>query len=150
AQLLAEAPDLRLLVTSRGPLRIAGEVEYPLEPLPQDAAGELFLERARSQSRAFEADETIAQIVQRLDRLPLAPELAAARLRLLDPVALLERLDARLSLLTQGGRDLPERQRTLEATIAWSYDLLTPEAQALFARLAIFAGTFSLEAAERV
>jgi predicted ATPase/class 3 adenylate cyclase len=150
AQLLGEAPELRLLVTSRGPLRVSGEVEYPLEPLPQDAAVELFLERARSQSRHFEPSETIALIVDRLDRLPLALELAAARLRLLDPPALLDRLDARLSLLTQGQRDLPERQRTLEATIAWSYDLLTPEAQALFARLAIFAGTFSLEAAERV
>jgi predicted ATPase/class 3 adenylate cyclase len=150
AQLLAEAPELRLLVTSRAPLRVSGETEYPLEPLPQEAAVALFLERARSQSRRFEPSETIALIVQRLDRLPLALELAAARLRLLDPPALLDRLDARLPLLTQGQRDLPERQRTLEATIAWSYDLLTPEAQALFARLAIFAGTFSLEAAERV
>jgi len=150
AQLLGEAPELRLLVTSRGPLRVSGEVEYPLEPLPQEAAVELFLERARSQSRHFEPSETIALIVERLDRLPLAVELAAARLRLLDPPALLDRLDERLPLLTQGQRDLPERQRTLEATIAWSYDLLTPEAQALFARLAIFAGTFSLEAAERV
>ena len=109
------------------PLRVSGEVEYPLDPLPQEAAVELFLERARrpvprTSSRARRSRRS----VERLDGLPLALELAAARLRLLDPAALLDRLDARLPLLTQGQRDLPERQRTLEATIAWSYDLLTP------------------------
>ena len=102
AQLLGEAPELRLLVTSRGPLRVSGEVEYPLEPLPQEAAVELFLERARSQSRHFEPSETIALIVERLDRLPLAVELAAARLRLLDPPALLDRLDAQAAAADPG------------------------------------------------
>ena len=150
AQLLGEAPSLRLLVTSRAPLRVSGEVEYQVEPLPQDAAVELFLERARSQNRRYEPSDVIDLICRRVDRLPLALELAAARLKLLEPAALLDRLDERLPLLTQGARDLPERQRTLEATIAWSYDLLTPEAQALFARLAVFAGAFALEAAERV
>ena len=150
AQLLGEAPGLRLLVTSRTPLRVSGEVEYQVEPLPQDAAVELFLERARSQNRRYEPSDVIDLICQRVDRLPLALELAAARLKLLEPPALLDRLDERLPLLTQGARDLPERQRTLEATIAWSYDLLTPEARALFSRLAVFAGAFALDAAERV
>jgi predicted ATPase/class 3 adenylate cyclase len=150
AHLLGEAPGLRLLVTSRAPLHVSGEVEYEVEPLPQEAAVELFLERARSQNRRFEPSEVIDLICQRVDRLPLALELAAARLKLLPPVALLDRLEERLPLLTTGARDLPERQRTLEATIAWSYDLLTPETRSLFVRLAVFAGTFSLEAAERV
>ena len=150
AQLLGEAPGLRLLVTSRAPLHLSGELEYEVNPLPQEAAVAMFLERARSHNRRYEPSEVIDMICARVDRLPLALELAAARLRLLEPAALLDRLDERLPLLTTGARDLPERQRTLEATIAWSYDLLTPEARALFVRLAVFQGTFSLEAAERV
>src|SRR5262249_12308451 len=114
AQLLAAAPKLRLLVTSRTPLRVSGEVEYPLQPLPQDAAVPSFPEGGRGRVRISEAGEPFELICRRLARLPLALELAAARLRMLEPAALLDRLDARLPLLTQGARDLPERQRTLE------------------------------------
>ena len=150
ARLLADAPGLRLLVTSRMPLRLSAEVEYPLHPLPQDAAVELFLHRAQLVQRQIEPSETISRICRRLDGLPLALELAAARLKLLDPAVLLDRLDSRLPLLTHGPHDLPERHRTLEATIAWSYDLLDQEAQALFTRLSVFAETFGLDAAEQV
>lgn len=150
ARLLAEAPGLRLLVTSRAPLRLSAEVEYALDPLPQDAAVELFLHRAQVIQRQIEPSETVGRICQRLDGLPLALELAAARLKLLDPAALLDRLDSRLSLLTQGSRDLPERHRTLEATIAWSYDLLDQQAQMLFSRLSMFADSFGLDAVEQV
>ena len=97
AQLLGEAPGLRLLVTSRAPLHVSGEVEYQVEPLPQEAAVALFLERARSQNRRYEPSEVIDLICARVDRLPLALELAAARLRLLEPAALLDRLDERLA-----------------------------------------------------
>ncbi len=150
ARLLADAPGLRLLVTSRAPLRISAEVEYLLDPLPQDAAVELFLQRAQVIQRQIEPGETVSRICQRLDGLPLALELAAARLKLLDPDALLDRLDTRLALLTQGSRDLPERHRTLEATIAWSYDLLDPQARMLFSRLSVFADSFGLDAVEQV
>ena len=150
ARLLADAPGLRLLVTSRTPLHLSAETEYPLDPLPQDAAVELFLHRAQAIHCQIEASETVSRICERLDGLPLALELAAARLKLLDPSALLDRLDSRLPLLTQGSRDAPERHRTLEATIAWSYDLLDQQAQALFSRLSVFAGTFGLDAVERV
>jgi predicted ATPase/class 3 adenylate cyclase len=150
AQLLADAPGLRLLVTSRMPLRLSAEVEYPLHSLPQDAAVELFLHRAQLIRRQIEPSKTINDICLRLDGLPLALELAAARLKLLDPDVLLNRLSSRLSLLTQGPHDMPERHRTLEATIAWSYDLLTPNTQALFRRLAVFEESFGLDAAEQV
>jgi predicted ATPase/class 3 adenylate cyclase len=150
ARLLAEAPSLKLLVTSRTPLRLSTEAEYPLDPLPQHSAVELFLDRAQSIQRPIEPSETVHAICRRLDGLPLALELAAARLKLLDPAALLDRLEERLPLLTQGPLDLPERQRTLEATIAWSYDLLDPAAQMLFARLAVFAETFGIDAAEQI
>jgi predicted ATPase/class 3 adenylate cyclase len=150
ATLLAEAPSLTLLVTSRTPLRLSAEAEFPLDPLTQDAAVELFLHRAQSIQRRVEPNHTIRAICRRLDGLPLALELAAARLKLLEPAALLDRLEERLPLLTQGPLDVPERQRTLEATIAWSYDLLDPESQALFARLAVFADTFGIDAAEEV
>ncbi len=150
ARLLANAPGLRLLVTSRTPLHLSAEVEYPLDPLPQDAAVELFLHRAQAIHRQIAPSETISSICQRLDGLPLALELAAARLKLLDPAALLDRLDSRLPLLTHGSRDLPERHRTLEATIAWSYDLLDQQAQTLFSRLSVFADTFGLDAVEEV
>ena len=150
ARLLAEAPSLKLLVTSRTPLHLSLEAEYVLDPLPHDAAVELFLHRAQAIQRPVEPTETISSICRRLDGLPLALELAAARLKLLEPPALLDRLHVRLPLLTQGPLDLPERQRTLEATIAWSYDLLDGETQALFARLAVFAETFAIDAAERI
>ena len=126
------------------------ETEYPLDPLPQGAAVELFLDRAHAVRRSAEPSPEIEEICRRLDCLPLALELAAARLKLLDPAALLDRLDSRLSLLSRGPADLPERQQTLEATIAWSYDLLDPEAQSVFLRLSVFAGSFGIEAAESV
>jgi predicted ATPase len=150
ADLLARCPNVKLLVTSRAVLRIAGEREYQVEPLPETDAVSLFAERARAVVPGFEADEAVAEICRRLDRLPLAIELAAARVRILSPVDLLARLEQRLPLLTSGARDAPARQRTLRATIEWSHDLLAPEARRLFARLAVFAGSFDLEAAEAV
>lgn len=150
ADLLRDAGGPTLLVTSRTPLHLSMELEYPLDPLPQDAAVELFVDRARLVRRETEPSSTIAEICLRLEGLPLALELAAARLKLLDPPSLLARLGDRLPLLTGGARDLPERQRTLEATIAWSYDLLDPDGRRNLARLSAFAGTFSFEAAEAV
>ena len=114
----------------------------------------LFVERAHAAAQGFELTsenaEAVAEICRRLDGLPLAIELAAARVRLLPPRALLARLDDRMSLLTGGARDLPERQRTLRNTLDWSFELLSPAEQALFSRLAVFPGTFDLEAAEAV
>jgi tetratricopeptide repeat protein len=110
----------------------------------------LFADRARAIVTGFEPDESVAEICRRLDRLPLAIELAAARVRVLEPTELLARLEQRLPLLTGGARDAPERQRTLRATIEWSYDLLDAEEQRLFTRLAVFAGSFDLAAAESV
>ena len=147
---LAACPEVRMLVTSRAPLRVAGEHEYRLEPLPQAQAAALFVDRARAVGREVAADETVQEICRRLDGLPLAVELAAARTKLLSPERLLERLDSALSVLTSGARDAPERQRTLRATIAWSYDLLDPPVRALFARLSVFAGSFPLAAAEEL
>ena len=139
-------PQLRLLVTSRALLNVAAEREYPVLPLSDADAIVLFQERAsRSGSAA-----TAAEICRRLDRLPLAIELAAARTRTVEPDVLLARLDEALPILTSRRRDLPERQRTLRATIQWSYELLTPAARRLFARLAIFAGGFTLEVAEEI
>jgi predicted ATPase len=167
-ELLVASPGLVLLVTSRILLRISGECEYSVPPLrlpeavavpDQTALAEipsvaLFVERARDARRDFaltaENAATVATICTRLDGLPLAIELAAARLRILTPAALLTRLDHRLALLVGGGRDLPRRQQTLRNTIAWSYDLLTCEEQRLFRRLAVFAGGCTLEAAEAV
>ena len=148
--LLAVSPGTRLLVTSRAPLRLAGEHEYPLEPLAPSDAGTLFIERARAAGRELEPDETIAAICRRLDYLPLAIELAAARAKLLDPQTLLTRLDCSLALLTRGAADAPERHRTLRTTIQWSHDLLNEEARVLFRRLSVFAGSCSIVAAERV
>ena len=150
AELLQEARGITLLVTSREPLRVAGEQEYEIAPLPEDDAVELFVSRARLLQRGFEPDEHVAAICRRLDGLPLAVELAAARVRILEPAALLARLDQRLDLLSSRTREVPERQRTLTATIAWSHDLLTTDEQQLFARLAVFAGGWTLEAAEQV
>jgi predicted ATPase len=139
----------KILTTSRAPLRIDGEREYPIEPLPDDDALRLLTERARAVRPGFAPDEAATEICRRLDGLPLALELAASRLRSLDAPALLGRLEQRLPLLTAGRRDAPERQRTLRATIEWSYDLLDPELQRLFARLGVFA-TFTADAAEAV
>lgn len=139
-----------VLATSRGPLRLSSEHEVPVEPLAREAAVELFVSRAAATGRQIAADATVGEICRRLDDLPLALELAAARVRLLSPPALLRRLDESLSLLTGGARDLPARQRTLRATIEWSHDLLDPDGQAAFRRLSIFRGSFTLEAAEAV
>jgi predicted ATPase/class 3 adenylate cyclase len=148
--LLAASPRLRLLVTSRSPMHVSGEREYPLEPLRPEGAAALFCERAKSVGRDLAPDSTVAQICSRLDGLPLAVELAAARTKLLDPVTLLARLEERLPLLTGGPRDAPERQRTLHAAIEWSHDLLDEDGKVLFRRLAVFVGGFSLDAAELV
>jgi predicted ATPase/class 3 adenylate cyclase/Tfp pilus assembly protein PilF len=150
SSLLATAPRAKLLVTSRAPLRISGEREYALDPLPQDDAVEFFLERARAVKRDVLFGDAISEICRRVDGLPLALELAASRVKVLDPPLLLERLERRLPLLTGGARDAPERQQTLRATIEWSYDLLEAASQQAFRRLSVFAGSFSLEAAESV
>jgi predicted ATPase/class 3 adenylate cyclase len=138
------------LATSRGPLRLSAEHEVRVEALAREAAVELFVSRAAAAGRDVAADATVREICRRLDDLPLALELAAARVRLLSPPALLKRLDDSLSLLTGGARDLPERQRTLRATIEWSHDLLDPDEQAVFRRLSVFRGSFTLEAAEAI
>jgi predicted ATPase len=143
-ELLEACPNLKLLVTSRELLRVNGEVEYPVPPLQQPEAIELFCERSRLRS-----DETIAELCRRLDDLPLAIELAAARTSVLSPAQILERLSQRLDLL-KGGRDVEARQQTLRATIEWSHDLLDEEEKRLFARLAVFRGGCTLEAAEHV
>jgi predicted ATPase/class 3 adenylate cyclase len=148
--LIAASEGLRVLVTSRAPLRLSGEREYALEPLPPDDAATLFVERARGVGAALAPNPAIESICRKLDGLPLAIELAAARTKLLSPDLLLERLDHALPLLTGGTRDAPERQRTLRATIEWSYDLLDEESKALFARLSVFAGSFPLAVAEEV
>jgi len=147
---LGACARVRVLVTSRAPLRIAGEQEFRVEPLDAGDAATLFVERARAVGRELTPDATVEQICRRLDGLPLAVELAAARTKLLAPERLLGRLDSVLPILTGGARDAHERQRTLRATIEWSYDLLDPDARELFARVSVFAGTFPLEAVEEV
>jgi predicted ATPase/transcriptional regulator with XRE-family HTH domain len=166
--LLAACPGLSVLATSREPLHVRGEREFPVPPLPLPAttpllelgqfasapAIALFVERAEESQPEFtmttENMAAVAAICRRLDGLPLAIELAAARVKVLPPQALLVRLEHRLPLLTGGGRDLPARQRTMRDAIAWSYDLLSPDEQALFRRLAVFAGGFTLASAEAV
>jgi predicted ATPase len=150
AELLASGSSAKVLATSRAPLRVQAEREYAVDPLPDDDAMELLVQRARSVRRDFVPDGCATEVCRRLDGLPLALELAAARLRTLDTASLLDRLEHRLPLLTGGARDAPARQQTLRATIEWSYDLLSPPLRELFARLAVFSGTFSLEAAEVV
>ena len=142
--LLSACPNLTLLVTSREVLRVQGEVEYAVPPLASPEAVSLFC--ARSQ---LEPSEEIAELCARLDNLPLAVELAAGRAKALSPKQILERLSQRLDLL-QGGRDADPRQQTLRATIEWSYDLLSPPEQELFARLSVFAGGCTFQAAEEV
>jgi predicted ATPase len=142
--LLEACPNLRLLVTSRELLRVRGEVEYAVPPLAEPEAVSLFCERS-----GLQPSDEIAELCTRLDSLPLAVELAAARAKALSPSQILERLSQRLDLL-KGGRDADPRQQTLRATIEWSYDLLSPEEQQLFARLSVFAGGCTLNAAEEV
>ena len=144
AALVETCPNLKLLVTSRELLRVRGEVEYPVLPLAEPEAVELFCARART-----EPDDTVHGLCRALDNLPLALELAAARASVLSPKQMLERLSKRLDLF-MGGRDADPRQQTLRATIAWSHELLSYEEQQLFARLAVFAGGCTLEAAEEV
>jgi predicted ATPase/class 3 adenylate cyclase len=144
SSLLSTCPNLTLLVTSRELLRIQGEVEYAVPPLAEPEAVSLFCDRAQ-----VEPSEEIAELCARLDNLPLAVELAAARAKALSPAQILERLSQRLDLL-KGGRDADPRQQTLRATIEWSYDLLSEEEQQLFARLSVFAGGSTLEAVEEV
>ena len=144
SSLLSACPRLRLLVTSRELLRVQGEVEYAVPPLAEPEAVELFCARSR-----LEPDETIGELCRRLDSLPLAVELAAARTSVLSPAQILKRLGQRLDLL-KGGRDAEARQQTLRAAMEWSYDLLTPAEQQLFSWLAVFRGGCTLEAAEAV
>jgi predicted ATPase/DNA-binding SARP family transcriptional activator len=149
--LLAAGPDVTLLVTSREPLGVEGEQQYEVPVLDPEDAVELFRLRARTSSPRVRIDRRLAgEICERLDRLPLAIELAAARVKALDPAELRGRLNAALPLLTGGPRDAPQRQRTLRATIDWSYRLLDDVQQTVFARLAVFGGGCTLAAAEAV
>lgn len=166
ARLLESCPGAAMLATSRAPLRVRGEQEYPVPPLQLPAstlspdtrsvlgspAGGLFVERAKATSPSFkvtgENAADVAAICWRLAGLPLALELAAARVRFLEPAALLTRLDR--ALLAGWARDLPERQRTMRSTLNWSHDLLSEPEQVMFRRLSVFAGGFTLEAAEAV
>jgi predicted ATPase/class 3 adenylate cyclase len=168
ADLLGQLPEARVLATSRSPLRIYGEQEFPVPPLAlpdprhlpafeslsQYASVALFIERAMAVRPDFRVDASnapsIAEICVQLDGLPLAIELAAARVRVLNPQAILSRLSDRLSLLSGGSRDLPERQQTLRGAIEWSHDLLEPVDRVLFARFSVFAGGADLDATEAV
>lgn len=168
ATLVSACPNMTVLATSRTPLHVQGEWEYPVSPLelPEHdhvpdidrllrfEAVALFVQRAQAIRPDFRLTDdnaqTIADICRRLDGIPLAIELAAARIRLLSPHTMLQRLDHRLSLLTGGALDLPPRQQTLRNTIAWSYDLLTPDEQRLFRQLSVFRGGWTFEAAEAV
>jgi predicted ATPase len=168
AQLLTAGPKLKVVVTSQAPLHIYGEREFPVPPLalpdpkaipPLEVLSRLpaialFVERAQAMKHEFaltkENASAVTAICARLDGLPLAIELAAARIKLLSPAAMLARLESRLSLLTGGARDLPTRQQTLRGTVDWSYGLLNPAEQTLFRRLSVFAGGCTLEGVEAV
>jgi predicted ATPase len=168
SRLLAAAPRLLVLATSRTPLRLGGEHEYPVPPLTLPGPGDradfetlvandavrLFASRAAAVDPEFQLDEqnvaAVVHVCTRLDGLPLAIELAAARSKLLPPDAMSSRLDQALDLLVGGAQDLPDRQRTLRATLEWSHGLLREDERTLFARLAVFAGGWTLEAAEAV
>src|ERR1700733_10190208 len=168
AELLATAPNLKILVTSRAALHVYGEHEFPVPPLPlpdsrsmppievlsKYSAIALFVQRAVAAKPDFELNrenaQAVSEICARLDGLPLAIELAAARVKVLSPSSLRTRLASRLQLLTGGARDLPHRQHTLRATIDWSYDLLSAAEQKLFRRLSVFVGGCTLEAVEAV
>jgi predicted ATPase len=147
--LVAACPNLGLLVTSRERLRLAAEQEYPVPPLASPEGVALFADRARALQPGFQPDAAVEQLCERLDNLPLALELAAARTKVLSPAQLLERLGERLDLF-EGGRDADPRQRTLRTTIEWSHDLLTEAEKKLFARLSVFAGSWTLAAAHEV
>ena len=167
-ELLASCPHLTTLVTSRSVLHLYGELDYEVAPLALPDTGHLpplaqlrdveairlFVERAQASRSSFQLTSdnapAIAAICTRLDGLPLAIELAAARIRILSPQALLARLEHRLKLLTGGPQDVPERQQTMRNTIAWSYDLLSADQQTLLRQLAVFNGGWTLEAAEAV
>jgi predicted ATPase/class 3 adenylate cyclase len=149
ATVVAALP-VQMLVTSRERLAVSAEQAYEVPPLPVDDAESLFVERARRLVPGFEPDEHVREIVRRVDGLPLAVELAAARVMVLPPQQILERLGRSLDLLTGGTRDAPARQRTLRATIEWSHELLDEAERALFTRLGVFAGTFDAESAEEV
>ena len=167
ASLLVTCPALQILMTSRAPLHVRGEHVLSIDPLPlpaedasslaalrENEAVRLFVERAQAVRRTFALTETnaatVATICRALDGLPLAIELAAARITILSPDALLAHMTDRLSLLSDGPRDAPTRQQAIEATIAWSYELLAPSEQALFRRLAVFSGGFRFEAAQAI
>ena len=168
AALLQAAPALTVLATSRAPLQLSGEQQFAVPPLAlpdpqhenavaqvaQSEAGALFIARAQAVRRDFALSPAtapaVAAICRRLDGLPLAIELAAARTTVLSPPELLQRLEQRLPLLTGGSRDLPARQQTIRATLDWSYQLLAAREQTLFRRLGVFAGGFTLAAAEAV
>jgi predicted ATPase/class 3 adenylate cyclase len=150
AGVLTSCPNVELLVTSREPLHVAAEQEYAVPPFVHEEGVGFFLVRARAVKPGFEPDDAVSEICRRLDDLPLALELAAARVKALSSAQILARLEQRLPLLTGGARDLPERQRTLRGAIEWSYDLLSEGEQRLFARLAVFRGGCTLEAAEGV
>lgn len=167
ANILARCPDITMLVTSQAPLGISGEQLYPLHPLPTPSPEEttasailesdavaLFVQRARSVNPDLTVDDraatTIAEICRKLDGLPLAIELAAARINILSPDALLARLSNRLQVLSGERRGVPDRLRTMRHAIAWSYDLLPPAEQALFRRMAVFTGGIALDAVEAV
>ncbi len=168
AEILSQCPNVKVLVTSRMPLHIQGEQEFPVPPLESPGldtsislkelaandAVALFVQRAQATTPEFTLTErnarTVAAICARLDGLPLAIELAAAQIRIFTSESLLARLNDRLAVLTGGPRDMPSRQRTMRGAIQWSYDLLTPEEQIVFRRLSIFSGTFSLSAATEI
>ena len=168
AEILDACPGLRVLTTSRGRLGLYSEQEYPVPPMQlpdlqrlppvEELAGfeavALFVQRARTHKPDFRLTDAnvaaVAEICVRLDGLPLAIELAAARIKVLTPQAMRDRLDKRLPLLTGGARNLPERQQTLRNAIAWSYDLLSPDEQRLFRELSIFSGGWTFEAAEAI
>jgi predicted ATPase/DNA-binding SARP family transcriptional activator len=165
AHWLARAPDLHVVVTSREPLHLSGEWEFQVPPLqvPTDAdephvaeveAVQLFIERARAVDASFQTDgqtlRDVVQICRRLDGLPLALELAAARAKALPVASILARLERSMELLTRGARDIPERHHSLRAAISWSHDLLTPGEQAFFRRLAAFRGGWSIDSADAV
>jgi predicted ATPase len=151
ARLLGSCPNLQVLVTSREPLHVSGEQEYPVPPLAPREGVEFFRARARAIRPDFQDEErSVSEICRRLDDLPLALELAAARVKALSTEQILDRLEQHLPLLTGGARDLPERHRTLRATIEWSHELLTDDERRLFARLAVFRGGCRLEAAEQI
>jgi predicted ATPase len=154
SRLLAAASGITLLVTSRSVLRLRGEHVFSLAPLPVPEAERLFLARAGAAQLGFapteEEQQAIAEICRRLDGLPLAIELAAARTRVLDPVVLLARLDQRLNVLVEGPRDAPARQRTLRDTLLWSHELLSAEERRVFRALSVFVAGFFANTAEQV